>query len=290
MSPSFFCNSSLWSSVLSAPSVLILVFSCHFCLFQQRLSQISPRLRNQLLRFSCYHAPLQHHQRHSHIGSRRPQSVFRRRHFLLTRFRQNPQRPLRNLLIGNHHIDHQVLIHMPQPRHHRLHQARRSPKRRRTRRRIQHSHSPTRPRPHVKQPAPLSNPADNRLHRARNRRRLSSHGDCHFAVLAIHQPHNLLRRHAVQIPRRRIPLFRKPVIDKPISFEPSFFRPRFFQSKFRLVALRAFAFLGLGSHSRIIQAAEKSLGMAIPGCAVLSKATLGEAVSTLHRKSAMVDN
>src|SRR5205814_6100795 len=103
MSPSFSCNSSLWSSVLSAPSVLILVFSCHFSLFQQRLSQISPRLRNQLLCLGRPHSPLQHHQRHSHIVSRRPQSVFRRRHFLPARFRQNPQRPLRNLFIGNHH-------------------------------------------------------------------------------------------------------------------------------------------------------------------------------------------
>jgi hypothetical protein len=59
---------------------------------------------------------------------------------------------------------------------------------------------------------------------------------------------------------------------------------------FRVLALRALAFLRLESHSRIIQAAEKSLGIVIPGCAVLSKATLREAVSTLHRKSAMVDN
>src|SRR5260370_8582175 len=61
---------------------------------------------------------LQHHQRHPQIVSRRPQCVFRRRHTLPVSLHQNPHRPFRKLLIRQHHVDHQVFIHMPQLRHH----------------------------------------------------------------------------------------------------------------------------------------------------------------------------
>src|SRR5229473_4620514 len=113
----------------------------------------------------------------------------------------------------------------PSPRNQRHHQLRRSPKRRRTFRRIQPTHPSARSRSHIKQPPALSNPADNRIHSPRNRRNLPPHRNRHPAVFAIHQPHNLHRRHAVQIPRRRIPLFRQPMIDKPIFFGPRFYRP-----------------------------------------------------------------
>src|SRR5258708_1351210 len=94
------------------------------------------------------------------------------------------------------------------PRNQRLHQLWRSPKRRRALGRIQHSHPPARSRLHINQPSAVSNPVHNCIHRSRNRRILSSHRHRHLAVLAVHQPHNLPRRHAVQILRRRIPLFR----------------------------------------------------------------------------------
>src|SRR5229473_2551659 len=87
----------------------------------------------------------------------------------------------------------------PPPRNQRHHQLRRSPKRRRTLRRIQHAHPPARSRPHINQPPTLSNPIHNRIHSPRNRRQLPSHGHRHLAVLAIHQPHYLSRRHAIEI-------------------------------------------------------------------------------------------
>src|SRR6516225_2177571 len=62
---------------------------------------------------------LQHHQRNAHVVSRRPQSVFRRRHISSACLRQNPQRPLRNLLICLNYINHQVFINMSKPRHRR---------------------------------------------------------------------------------------------------------------------------------------------------------------------------
>src|SRR5713226_1254959 len=284
-------------------------------LFSQRPPQIVSRGLQSLLRVRSANPSFQHHQRNPQIVSRRPQIVFRRRHTLPARRRQNPQRPLRKLLIRQHHVDHQVLIHMPQPRHHcrtkhvqhhllrsprlqprrprqhfrphlrrnhdfchsphrhaqigrhrhshrpppqrilqrphhirrrptgrnshlhvlprqslraqillpvplrilrpchgsgdrppssrnqRLHQLRRSPKGRWTLRRIQHSHSPARSGPHINQPSAPSSPTHNRIHCARNRRQLSPHRHCHLSVLAIHQAHNLRRRHAIKISR-----------------------------------------------------------------------------------------
>src|SRR5437899_4050966 len=113
MSPSFLFRLFYANSVFSALSALNL-----FPSFPQRPPQIPPRPRHQPLRLPRRHFLLQHHQRHPHIVSRRPQSVFRRGHTLPARFRQNPQRPFRNLFIRLHHINHQVLIHMPQPHHH----------------------------------------------------------------------------------------------------------------------------------------------------------------------------
>src|ERR1700731_4240340 len=119
----------------------------------------------------------------------------------------------------------------PSPRNQRLHQLRRSPKRRRTFRSIQHSHSPARSRPHINQPPALSNRPHNRIHRPRNRRNLPPHRRPNLLVLAVHQPHDLRCRHAVEILRRRIPLF-------------------------RAATLRAPVFSGLRRHCRIIQASE----------------------------------
>src|SRR5713101_3345837 len=273
-----------------------------------------------LLRLPRPHSQLQHHQRHSHIVSRRPQSVFRRRQIPPARRHQDPKRPVPQLFIGQHCVNHQVLIHMSQPRHRRRaqhvqhhllrrprlhpppprhhfrphprrnhdfrqpphrhpqvgrhrhrrratpprilqrthhirrrparcnshhhislcqllrpqvplpvplrilrpfhrsrnrppsprnqrhHQLRRSPKRRRTLRRIQHAHPPARSRPHLNQPPALSNPAHNRIHRPRNRRQLPPNSRRHPTVLAIHQPHDLPRRHAIKIFGSRVSL------------------------------------------------------------------------------------
>src|SRR6266403_1958104 len=125
MSPSFlfrFFSSLPLSSPFSVSSVFL--YLCDLCVssffsFPHRLSQISPQHLQFLPRLRRPHSQLQHHQRHSHIVSRRPQSVFRRGHLLPARLRQNPQRPVRKLLIRQQHVDHQVLIHVPQPRHHR---------------------------------------------------------------------------------------------------------------------------------------------------------------------------
>src|SRR6266850_3568906 len=115
----------LFSSLLFVTSLFsVSLCLCDLCVnsffsFPHRLSHLSPHRLQFLPRLRRPHSPLQHHHRHSHVVSRRPQSVFRGRHLLPARLRQDPQRPVRQLLICQHHVDHQVLIHMPQPRHHR---------------------------------------------------------------------------------------------------------------------------------------------------------------------------
>src|SRR5437667_849050 len=184
----------------------------------------------------------------------RPQHIRRRaarcdsHHHVVPRQSLCPQIPLpvpRRILRSFHCVGNRA----PAPGNERLHQFRRSPKRRRTFRRVQHSHSSARPCSHIKEPSASSNPVHNRVHGTRNRRQLSPHSDCHFAVLTIHQPHNLHRRHAVQVSRRRIPLFRQPMVDKEDFFGPIFYGPMFL-----VLALRALAFLRLESHHRIISA------------------------------------
>src|SRR6516162_5231976 len=81
--------------------------------------QIVPRRFHSLPRLFRRNSQLQHHQRNAHVVSRRPQSVFRRRHISFACLRQNPQRPLRNLLICLNYINHQVFINMSKPRHRR---------------------------------------------------------------------------------------------------------------------------------------------------------------------------
>src|SRR3989475_7504644 len=88
-------------------------------LFPHRLPQIPSLFLQSFLSVRSPNPQFQHHQGNPQIVSRRPQSMFRRGHTLPARLHQNPQRPLRKLLIRQHHVDHQVFIHMPQPRHHR---------------------------------------------------------------------------------------------------------------------------------------------------------------------------
>src|SRR6267143_965878 len=352
--PSFF--------LLSAPLrparlrvIPFLLFRAFRCLLCQRSPQIATRCPQFLFRLLRLHSKLQHHQRDSQIVSRRPQSVFRRRHTLPARLRQYPQCPVRKLFICQLGINHQLFIDMSPPHHHcrtqhvqhhllrrprlqprrpcqhfrphlqrdhdlrqprrrhvsvrcnyhrrrpalarilqrsqhvrrrparrdphhnvvarqflfaqialrvsngilrpfhrpgnrspstrnqRLHLFLRNPKRRRTFRRIQHRHSPARSRPHINQPPPVLHPPHNDIHCSRNRRNLPPHRHRNLAVLSIHQPHDLQRRHAVKILGRRIPLFCEAMLS---------------QEMIRESALRAPAFLRLGSHPRIIQASE----------------------------------
>ncbi len=100
----------------------------------------------------------------------------------------------------------------------RLHHLWRRPKRRRTFGRIQNSHPPARSRSNIKQPPALSNAVHDRVYSSPYRRQLSTYCDRHLAVFAIHQPHNLDRRHAVEMARRHIPVLGEPRIDKPIFF------------------------------------------------------------------------
>src|SRR5262249_24768781 len=85
----------------------------------------------------------------------------------------------------------------PPARNRRHHPRTRNPKRRRHFRCVQHRHPPTRPSPHIKQPPTIAQRRHNRIHRPRNRVQLASHRDRHFAVLTIHQPHKLDRRHPI---------------------------------------------------------------------------------------------
>src|SRR6267142_2692587 len=103
---------------------ILLCVLCALCVesfssFSQRRPQISPGPRNLFPRFSRPNSFLQHHQSHAQIVSPGTLCLFRCRHTFPARLRQNPQRPLRKLLIRQHHVDHQVFIHMPQPSHHR---------------------------------------------------------------------------------------------------------------------------------------------------------------------------
>src|SRR6266705_2267194 len=99
-------------------------------------------------------------------------------------------------------------------------------------RRIQHRHPPARSRPCVNQPPTFADPVHNRVHRPRNRANLSPHRRRHLAVLAVHQSHDLQRRHPIKVFRSRIPLFREPVI--------------------RAATIRAPVFFSLRGHHRII--------------------------------------
>src|SRR5208282_1495875 len=94
----------------------------------------------------------------------------------------------------------------PSARNQRHHLLPRNPKRRRTLRRIQHRHPPARSRPHINQPSAFAHRSDNRVHRSRNRRQLAPYSCRHIAILAVHQPHNLQRRHAIELLRSRQPL------------------------------------------------------------------------------------
>src|SRR6266446_403582 len=102
----------LYVAIFPLPFLRFLSLLCVLCVnsffsFPHRLSQISPRTLQFLPRLHRPHSQFQHHQRHSHVVSRRPQSVFRRGHLLPARLRQNSQRPVGKLLIRQHHVDHQ---------------------------------------------------------------------------------------------------------------------------------------------------------------------------------------
>src|SRR5579862_7722135 len=84
----------------------------------ERCAQISPSRFQLLPRHPRPYSQLQHHQRHPHTVSRRPQSVLRRRHLRPAGLHQNPHRPPLQLLIRHHCVNHQVLIRVSQPHHH----------------------------------------------------------------------------------------------------------------------------------------------------------------------------
>src|SRR6266404_109300 len=172
------------------------------------------------------------HQASAHISAPPPHTASSRS----PRF-PPPRRASSISSLANLRSFHRSRNRVPSSRNQSHHQLRRSSKRRRTLRRIQHPHSSARSRPDINQSSALSNRAHNRIHRARNRRQLSPHRRRHPAILAVHQPRNLSRRHAIEIPRRRIPFFR--------------------QSLFCEQPRRALIFLRLGSHSRIIQVMQK---------------------------------
>src|SRR5437879_5812853 len=86
----------------------------HFAHLTKGNPQILPRRLQSLLCLLCRNPQLD-----AHMVSRRPQTVFCRRHISSARLGQNPQRPLRNLFIGLYYINHQVFINMSKPRHRR---------------------------------------------------------------------------------------------------------------------------------------------------------------------------
>src|SRR3989442_1581468 len=90
--------------------------------FAERLPQIAAGADQAAPRLLRADRALQHHERHAHIVSRRTQSVFCRRQFLPAGLRQYSQRPVPELFICQHRVNHQVLIHMSQPRHRRRRQ------------------------------------------------------------------------------------------------------------------------------------------------------------------------
>ena len=182
-----------------------------FFLFPQSPTQI-PASRRQF--FSCLSRPyahFQHHQRHPHAVSSRPQSVLRRRHPSPASLHQNPHRPTLQLPICHHRINHQVFINMPQPNHHRRTQH------------VQHhllrgpSLQPRRPRQNLRP----------HLHRNRNLRQprqghilVSHHRDGRRSThpRKFHRPQNVRRRPACRDPHHHIlpPQFQPPQIPRPI--------------------------------------------------------------------------
>src|SRR5271168_955630 len=66
-----------------------------------------------------FNAELQGHQRGAKVVSAFPQSVLRRGQWLAAGFRQNVQTAILQLAIAERHIDHQVVVDMSKPHHHR---------------------------------------------------------------------------------------------------------------------------------------------------------------------------
>src|SRR5580704_521972 len=237
----------------------------HHLLRSPRLQPRRPRQhfrphlwRNHNLRHPPHWHPQIRRHRHRHRPARtrvlqRPQHVRRRparrnsHHHVLRRHSNPPQIPL-SIPLRILRTFHRPRNRPPSSRNQRPHHLRRNSKRRRALRRIHHSHPPARPRPHINQPPPLSNPRHNCIHRPRNRPRLPPHSRRHFAVLPIHQPPNLQRAHPIELPRRRISLFRIP------------------------------AFLGSRGHQGIIQTTKIPSSTGTPACAPSNKH------KTIHRR------
>src|SRR5580704_17973452 len=88
----------------------------------------------------------------------------------------------------------------------------RNAKRRRNLRRIQNRHPPARSRAHINQSPAAAHRLHNRIHRPRNSRQLPLHRLRHLAIFAVHQTHNLHRRHPVEVSRSSQPLLRPSLI------------------------------------------------------------------------------
>ncbi len=91
-----------------------------------------------------------------------------------------------------------------------LHEFRRSSKGWRALRGVQHGHAPARARTYINQPSTVAYALDDGVDRARDGGKLPAERSGHFAVLAVHQAHNLHRGHAVEICRRAVPLLGAP--------------------------------------------------------------------------------
>src|SRR5580704_5252310 len=163
------------------------------------------------------HIPISHHRDgrrpapsskfHRSQNVRRSSACRDPDHHVLPPQFQSPQipRPIRRRIFR---AFHRPCHSPPPPRNQSDHLLSRNPKRRRTLRRIQHRHPPARSRPHINQTPAAAHRRNNRIHRPRNRRQLLPHRRSHAPILAVHQPHNLRRRHPIEILRHRQPRLR----------------------------------------------------------------------------------